>query len=252
LVHPLSRVEKERKGHPVKKKAVAFYFMTHGPLREPRLIELQYMRVLRYRNVGPHYPDENPFLEPEIFIDLTRDRRDPEDRLEKRLPQLYRLLVSIVEGRIGKVYVDIMEDQSPTVGYSWVIDYLQKAGAHVINIFYDEDRLFDNALKKLHGPDARWDEVNDASDFVCFFPALATEVAYQALGERWIVDSDPKELNMRLYNLRDSNPYSRGRTPFIEERLGKRWLEERERGKTRENAARRKSNRSARRGAPQR
>jgi hypothetical protein len=200
---------------------VAFYFIGHGPRREPRLIELQHMRVLRYRELA-HHPDDADFKSPQIFIDLNHERRSP---TPQSFPQFYALIAAIREGAIGIVYLDVHEEQSPSISYSWVRMYLEAAGAKVINVFYDEDRVFENAVKQRYGPDVSPEDIDDASDFVCFFPRSAFYIASRSLGRSplGMTTVAPEELRSHWYRLKDLHPYARGETPFVEARLDRIW-----------------------------
>jgi hypothetical protein len=204
----------------MKDLSVAFYFIGHGTLREPRLIELQHMRVLRYRDLAPH-PDES-FSSPRIFIDLNQERRNP---TPESFPQFYALISAIREGAIGMVYLDVHEEQSPSVSYSWVRMYLEAAGAKVINVFYDEDRVFENAVKQRYGLDASPHDIDDASDFVCFFPRCAFHIAAHSMGGSPIgmATAPREEMLSNWYRLKELHPYARGETPFVEARLERIW-----------------------------
>jgi hypothetical protein len=208
----------------MKNLRVAFYLIGHGPRREPRLVELQHKRILRHRSLAC-LPYEDDSISPQVFIDLNHDRRDPTRRLQDLFPQLDALISTIASGVIGLVYLDIEEVQSPSVNYSWVEMYLKEAGAEVINIFYDEDKVFEESLKERYGTDALKDHVDDASDFVCFFPRSAFRIAMRSLGgfPAGLSDNIPeKSLNL-LRHLMDLNPYAAGNTPFVEQSLERIW-----------------------------
>lgn len=222
------------------KKSVAFYLVGQSTRREPRLIELQHVRIQRYRDLARH-PDEDPFASPKVFIDLNQHRRRyPTREYRDEFHQFYALLAEIGEAKIGIVYTDIRENQAPTVDYSWVGESLRNAGASVINIYYDEDCVFDGALKEKYGQDASVEDIDDSSDFVCFFPKAAHSIVRRVSGKA--LRSEPT-LNVDFYRqqLADLNPYATGRTPFVEPLLADTWKEQRSNRNAIEAAERRKT-----------
>lgn len=114
----------------------AFYLVGHGPRREPRFIELQHMRVVRYRYLANHPSD--PFAAPEIYVDLNQERLPPSSILATSFPQLATLISAIEANKIKLVYLDLFEGEAPGPDFSWIPRLLKDAGAEVVNVFYDE------------------------------------------------------------------------------------------------------------------
>ena len=80
----------------------AIYLIGHGPYREPRLVELQYLRILRYRNALGAKLDCS-FERGEVFIDLNYPRDDYSDDFS----ELDRLTDALTKGDFDVVFVDI-------------------------------------------------------------------------------------------------------------------------------------------------
>jgi len=110
----------------------------------------------------------------------------------------------------------------------FVRELLEAAGAKVLNSFTDDEDAFKRDLKGRFGDNARDSDVDDSSDFVCFFPSLTSGVVETAL-RRELLDpaddesKDLKRINKRIDGLRRLRPYSGGGRPFIEDRLSREW-----------------------------
>ncbi|MGA8530812.1 MAG: hypothetical protein WB622_13935, partial [Acidobacteriaceae bacterium] len=207
------------------KAGVAAYLVGHGPLRSPRLIELQWMRIQRYRNLlGAKY--ETGWTQLEAFVDINFPRAD---RItDQAFPSWYRLLEAVQDGKVGVVYLDIQEVVGTTHHYGWVPESLQKAGARVVNAYYDTDGALREFLAQRYRDQADVGEIDDTSDFVAFFPALSSGLSRAALRNVLHLPGCEKtpsanELWGQLARLRDRNPYAAGRVPFIQEELEWEW-----------------------------
>jgi hypothetical protein len=205
---------------------VAAYLVGHGTYRSPHLIELQWMRIRRYRALlGTKYETRwNPI---EIFVDVNFPRADGIN--EQSFPAFYRLLQTVDDGQVKLVYIDIQMEIGPSQStYYWVRELLQASGARVVNAFYDEDKVLERSLAESYKGQADPNEIDDASDFVAFFPALSSEVSRAALRNvlhaRGCEKSSSDALWNRLGSLRDGNPYAAGRVPFVQEELIREWL----------------------------
>lgn len=209
----------------------AIYLVGHGPYRQPRLIELQYLRILRYR--GLLHDDGNA----DLFIDLNFPRSsDPLKRRE--LPEFARLHEAVKATQYSAVYVDLeIGSGFKPYEFMFVPQLLEAEGAKVFNAFYDDGDVLEAALKQRYGDHAHADEVDDASDFINFFPACAGIVVERSLRELENQEnrSNPmlEQINRHVANLKKDNPYSRGNVPFVERALEHEWYRRRsqQRGK---------------------
>ena len=209
-------------------KQTAFYLMGHGPRREPRFIDLQYRRIVRYRRVLRHDRDA-VCRDPKIFVDLNEGRRFCDESLDLYFPQLAALLLAIKDQAIGLVYLDLCVVEPWGAGYSWIPHFLVRAGAEVVNTFYGEDLEFVEALRSCYGSSASYGEATDASDIVCFFPRAASAIAMEALeGGRATSHQTPTSVESLFHCLQclsEENPYASGRSPRFSYRLLERWYE---------------------------
>ena len=139
--------------------------------RQPRLIELQYLRILRYRDaLGEQYGARSQ--EPDLFVDVNLPRSTP-----KQLPDFCRLWKA-VEDQNGVVYLDLEEGSAFRPDeFTFIRTALEKAGAKVLNAFYDDGAAFQKALNDRWGEEASPDQVDDASDFHYLLP-LADQRSY--------------------------------------------------------------------------
>jgi len=205
----------------------AFYLAGHGSYTRPRLIELQYQRICRYRKAfGNRY--ETRFSPPPTFIDIQLPRFGVD---LAKVPGFEKLLNSVREQRYKLVFIDLDDTRqrlTPDYESGFVRELLEAAGARVLNAFTDDGDAFKKDLKSRYGENARDEDVDDSSDFVCFFPSLTSGVLEAALRREILdpIDDESKDLqriNRRIDGLRRLRPYSGGGRPFIEDRLSREW-----------------------------
>lgn len=217
----------------------AVYLLGHGPCREPRLIELQYLRILRYIHAFPESERQPPAAR-DVYVDINFPRSEP-------LAQLGQLCEAVTRGEYSDVYVDI--DESPPFwtggGLSFIVEALKEAGANVVNVFYKVEEL----LVQRFGEQCRHFEMslNNESDFLAFFPALAGSAVSSALKDELgrshfeAGSVAAYAIQQRVSRLKEANPYSGGRLPFIEDRLWKEIHEHLRKTQEEDRAARRQT-----------
>jgi hypothetical protein len=208
----------------------AIYLAGHGSKIKPRLLELQYQRILRYRRafLKEHKASR---AAPALFVDLRlpsygMGRVDLDD-----VPQFKRLLDEVHNRRFEIVYIDLDEVKAgltPDYESRFVRSNLEAAGARVLNAFTDDLDIFAKELKDRCGPKAKDYEITDGSDFVNFFPSLASDITATALRTELQIPMDrlTQELQHifnRIEGLKRLRPYSGGGVPFIEDRLSSEW-----------------------------
>jgi hypothetical protein len=209
----------------------AIYLVGHGPYREPRLIELQYQRILRYRRiVREKY--ETGYPEAAVFVDLNYPRTESRGYELTSFPAFVQLCRAVKQKQFGVVYLDLEVGTSfAPYAFSFVQSTLEECGAKVLNAFYDEDKALAEELRDKFGPDADTLYIDDGSDFVNFFPALAAEVTVTALrdelSERPARNAEVSAIEHRIHRLSESSPYSSSGMPFVEDRLREQWLRRR-------------------------
>jgi len=140
------------------------------------------------------------------------------------VPEFGRLREGVQNKQFSVVYIDLEEGSGFTPRYesTFVRSTLEDAGARVLNALYDDETALEQALKARYGECARIHEVTESSDFVCFFPCLASEITASAL-RRELEDEELPQVARRLETLKTVRPYAGGRTPFVEERLTLEW-----------------------------
>jgi hypothetical protein len=204
----------------------AIYLVGHGPYRQPRLIELQHLRILRYRDLL-----SDP-AEADVFIDLNFPR-SPDPMRANELTEFASLHEAVKAKQYGSVYVDLeIGSGFKPYEFMFVPQLLRAAGAKVFNVFYDDDDVLESALKQRYGDHAHADEVDDASDFINFFPTHAGVLVERSLRE---LENDENRNHPALAKassyvdgLKKDNPY-RGGKPFVERGLEHEWYRRRSR-----------------------
>jgi hypothetical protein len=211
-------------------RETAIYLAGHGSYSRPRLIELQYRRIVRYREALAGRYEEGHSV-PNIFIDFRLPRFGMGQIDLAEVPDFKKLLNAVRRHYYKFVYIDLDETRqglTPDYESAFVRALLEKAGAKVLNAFSDDDDAFKRGLKVRCGENARDYEVNDSSDVVCFFPSLASEITATAL-RRELQDPDAREsgqlrrIDERIEALKRLRPYAGGGRPFIEDRLSSEW-----------------------------
>jgi hypothetical protein len=210
----------------ISKTAWAAYLVGHGPLREPRPIELQQMRILRYRSLLG-FKEEFRALNREyyFYIDLNYPRSKPSYQREN-FPQFDQLVDDLEARAIGLVLIDVKESDGFYDSYSWIRFALTNAGVRVVNVFYDSERVLEEIIEGQYRGQGHIEEVDDASDFVNFFPTLSAAIGRAALDPGF---GNRREVQFEaaanyLHRIGDRNPYSAGREPFIQEDLTDEWF----------------------------
>jgi hypothetical protein len=214
---------------PSQEVGVAAYLLGHGPYRSPRPIDLQWMRIHRYRHLlGSKYGDAWSLMHDYIDINYPRANTKID---EQTFPSFFRLLGAVNEGLVGLVFLDIEEEIGTSHYYGWAARSLMESGAQVVNVFYDSENVLEAHLAARFQGQAYIGDVDDASDFVAFYPALSSRIALAALRSlhrhaEGCEKVTPKEIWNTLYDLKDLNPYAANREPFIQEELVSEWAEQ--------------------------
>ncbi|MGB6875738.1 MAG: hypothetical protein WBD87_06850 [Candidatus Acidiferrales bacterium] len=190
------------------------YLVGHGSFQEPRLIELQYHRIMRYIDARGDKTDGSP----DIFVDLNSLHGSGPRTLDQ-LPNL--VVLRERTNNYTRIFIDIedsdFDNLSPLVRAA-----LEGRGPKVLNVFYDDENILDRKLKGIYGNNARVDDITDGSDFTCFFPTLVSSILEAALRQEIVADNPPS-IWERILSLKALKPYRGGKQPFIEDRLSLEW-----------------------------
>lgn len=205
----------------------AMYLAGHGSKTKPRLIDLQYQRILRYRRALLGRCDINRSF-PVAFIDLRLPSFGAGHVTMNDVPRFVELHREVEKHRYDTVFMDIDEVRpglTPDHESAFIRTLLEAAGATVLNAYSDDKGAFRQELRERFGRSATDDDVTDSSDFVGFFPSLAGEITAVALRRELQVSGQPaiEGINIRIDALQRLRPYAGGATPFIEDRLASEW-----------------------------
>jgi hypothetical protein len=214
----------------MEKTAAAIYLAGHGSLVFPRLVELQYRRIQRYREALRDRLDTKVSGR-DVFVDLQLPKYGMGNFDIDDVPGFARLRDSVVAGLYRVVFIDLDEVRpglTPDHESDFVRRLLTEAGAKVLNAFADDENVFQSALRRRFGPTAWAEEVTDGDDVICFFPSLASEVG-EAMFRQELAEPSFSDLPLRnriakrLYSLKISRPYSGGGKPFVGDQLSHEW-----------------------------
>jgi hypothetical protein len=208
----------------------AIYLAGHGSKTRPRLIDLQYQRILRYRRALLSRHNINRTF-PLPFIDLRLPGFGAGHVTLNEVPRFVELYRGVKDRKFDTVFIDVEEVRpglTPDYESAFIRILLEEAGAVVLNAYTDDESAFKQELKERCGPNASEDDVTDSADFVGFFPALAGEIASATL-TRELQDSgysrseEIRRINARIDALKRLRPYAGGGIPFVDDRLAADW-----------------------------
>ncbi len=127
----------------------AAYLVGHGPLRKPRPIELQLMRILRYQSLlGSRDEFRGFWRESYTYVDLNYPRSKAHYQREN-FPQFHQMLGDLEDRSTGSVLIDVQEFVGIFDSYSWIRDALVNAGVRVVNVFYDSENLIKEYIEYI-------------------------------------------------------------------------------------------------------
>lgn len=222
-----------------KSPTAAIYLVGHGPLREPRPLELQRFRIQRYIDLLLEQAGQELTISTDaVFVDINYPRQTAPDRPDL-FPALRQLRSAISTGRYSHVFVDIAPPVGPQPGIDWIPSLLSHGGTNVTNVYYEERSLLNSFLETrgatpydlAHGSGGE-----DSEDFFTFFPVLAGRVLSCLV--HGILEDVPYPLASKIEQLHRENPYRGGRFPkvsgvILNEVHRKAWEQEQESKKRR-------------------
>jgi hypothetical protein len=207
----------------------AMYLAGHGSKTKPRLIELQYQRILRYRRAFLHQFQKRQKV-PVVFVDLQLPRFGMGKYDLRDVPGFKYLYEQVQNHKFDVVYLDLDEKDplmlTPEHETVFVRLLLEGAGAIVLNAFTDDKGAFGRELRERCGENAKSFQVTEVSDFVQFFPSLASDITARVLNKEIQRSKDKASIEpilTRIKSLKKERPYSGGGIPFVETRLSADW-----------------------------
>lgn len=199
----------------------AIYLCVQGPYREPRTIELQYMRILRYLDLVNLKLDKSYDIDL-VFIDINYPRVD---RIND-LPEFTRLNNEVISSKVSTIFVDIdyMDSLYPEK-YLRIVDVFKASGAHVYNSCFDYEQIQKDYFIERFCCAPNEMIPNDIEEFVALFPSLSAKITEDVLGglvnkkNRMINKDQMDSIIDSLRFLKRENPYSSGRElPWISDK----------------------------------
>lgn len=194
------------------------YLISHGLYSKPRLIDIQYQRIMRfhslvnetsrYRNIRYtdllHPPDIDMGVN--IYNKLT----------QHDVPAFMHMLRRYEQGEYKSVILDINTNvaTNSSTGESIILTLKERKIPH-INVFY-EDRFL---MEKLDMHENLGWLLNDNGDFITFFPKLAADIINHADSIMFEGHQSRQWGSLTAQHisnaLRDENPYMRGQIPTL-------------------------------------
>lgn len=203
----------------------ALYLIAHqGPLKRPRPVEIQHMRIRRYmdllgelRGIHHHYRESE-----DIYVDFNFTGAG-------EFPGLMRLGEAIAQHRYRAVFVDLagpasFTGSSPRDQAISRAEYtLGRLPVEVIDVSRDPAGVLKERLEELCGRHAQsmiWSMQDGSHDMVCFFPGLAADVAAAVFYRHEDREGPVAEtIRRRIDLVEEDNPYRAGAVPSIPETL---------------------------------
>lgn len=146
--------------------------MGHGFLKQPRLLELQYFRITRYIEVhGDH-----GVAPPDVFTDLSSRSSSSGPQTIEELPALVNLLERIRAKAYDLVFIDVEHGSFGFDPVALIRPHLERAGAKVLNVFYDDDKILEGALKERFGKGALIETLLTALTLYAFSPVWPAQL----------------------------------------------------------------------------
>ena len=187
------------------------------------------MRINRYIGMLHEAGSGSINVSREPYVDLNI-RRYEYSGFADHFPQFEALLKVVQMKDYEVVFTDIVEIRDPrdAAYYDWIRYRLEAAGARIENVTYEEEEWLKSYFAQRFGQEAQFlsYSVDDGSDFLCFFPALAASILSAVVKHRQ--EEENREFLDRCHRVTrsysESSPYRSGAWPFVEESiLQKAW-----------------------------
>lgn len=184
----------------------AIYLIGQGTYFRPHLIELQYYRILRYRQLlEKKHPDRILEHVEGIYVDLfPRGHRSDLLSMED-IPQFSTVLDHVKTGQFTQVFLDLLPTDPRGLSYGSLERALRDAGAEVFNASNDEMVL--EEIKARYGDAAHYGTHNEHTDFAAFFPTLAGDIGavlFKGTDAKYSAEGALKTFENRIRMLQES------------------------------------------------
>jgi len=155
----------------------AVYLVGQGTYREPRFIDIQYLRIERYVQTFHELNPDSYIRIENVYTDINFPRKD---RLLDDYPQFKQMIIDIKQGLYNAVLVDIEEGWAfSPYQMSPILNTLDNLNIKVINSYYDSEKIMKEYYIDRFGEGAE-DYVysSDPEDVITFFPEIVSGVIY--------------------------------------------------------------------------
>lgn len=204
--------------------AVAVYLAGQGPYREPKPIELQYMRITRYLDCLREQCDGEIGVI-EVAVDLNHPRSTYAD--DVGFPQFSLINELGAKGQIIAVLGDLAQTDSRHASFQWVENTLNRHQVSYIDAGLDEGGFVATKITNQFGPILGDYLPSDAEDMLAFYPGLCDAIIYEFLDEAQRSDSAAGEAAARACDEFRSSLFEE--KPYRIQRLPTFWVNKRDR-----------------------
>lgn len=179
-------------------RSAAIYLIGQGTYYRPRLIEVQYYRIVRHLSL---IAEKKQFRVLKTYVDPNARYGGSGSPGFDDLPNLWELCEAIKRGEYRTVFVDL-ELGIASRGMDSIDRAIEDAGANVVNVNLDTKTVDEAYAERVipgghHLP-------SHASDFIAFFPHLAADIGRILIDE--FGRDDHKTIKDRLELLRQLHP----------------------------------------------
>lgn len=189
------------------------YLARQGPLREPKLLEVQYQRLIRYIDCLRDQCDGSIHIVL-LAVDFnhpTSSSPDPD-----HFPEFARVEKAASSGEIEAVFGDFAQYDGFS-SFEWIERTLARHGIPLIDGGVDEGGFVAEEVKNRFGVTGEY-QPSEAEDLLAFFPGLADRVIYEFLDESERANPDVGNVRSMLDESRrdlvDDKPYRISRLPL--------------------------------------
>jgi hypothetical protein len=179
----------------VSRNRAAIYLVGHGSTRDPRPIDLQYLRIQRAIDLLSEHEQVELEVSPELYVDLVFERarsihkewpRPTSQSVEEvlvRFPALQRLGHHVENGDVSVVLMDILIGGDVPYALGFIPTYLKVKGARLIDVYEMTPHLLKKSDKKEpHISDLLVDMEPDYRDWIAFFPRQVARLILEFMG----------------------------------------------------------------------
>lgn len=201
----------------------ALYLAGQGHYREPKPLEIQYLRSIRYIDALNEQSEGSVGIAG-VFVDLNHPRSTLSDEIG--FPEFAHLLDLASGGEISVVFGDLAQYDARLAPFHWVGKALEQHGVPYIDAGLDDGGVVAYNLTQRLGQVGNYNP-SDAEDMLAFFPGLSDAIINEFLNEAQRSDPDKGRLAREA-----CDPFRRDlfqEKPYRITRLPTLWVNKRDR-----------------------